>query len=513
MANNLHDLTIGHCNIQGGLTGISKSTEISNLINKHCLDVLSINETNLGEDVDSSTINIPSAFDFVRKDRPGSSRGGCALIINRKLAYKIVEIDVDVENIEAIWLKVKSSNIHICGFYRSSNYCHIDNFIEYMNFCMRKLRGKRIIFIGDINIDQNKVNDSRYKKLDMTLKTYNLVQTVQGITRYNRHGDKFTATTIDVVFTNSYSDFKSCEILNERIGDHQAIKCIIDFSVQKAPKYEKVIIRNHSLNNIRLFRQYISSQTSVLENICNEAEVEIAANKLNSLLNDNYDYFFPLKTISVHEKFIHKPSKELLQAIKVCKKLFIKFRKLLDKTSSLGSKGEPPCNRCRNCSLCRKCDSAWDNYKIQRNLVNKVKKQNKRQNVINDLQSKSKANDLKGIWKTIKLASNMSPTGNPQTVNKTDNLNADKFNEHFTNVGPTLQSKIPMHENVSFADFLPPATDAIMHDFDPVLESSVIEYVNSIDNSKSTFNSIPMKIFKAVLRTISAPLTLSLIHI
>ena len=67
MVNNLHDLTIGHCNIQGGLTGISKSTEISNLINKHCLDVLSINETNLGEDVDSSTINIPSAFDFVRK--------------------------------------------------------------------------------------------------------------------------------------------------------------------------------------------------------------------------------------------------------------------------------------------------------------------------------------------------------------------------------------------------------------------------------------------------------------
>ena len=41
---------------------------------------------------------------------------------------------------------------------------------------MRKLRGKRIIFIGDINIDQNKVTDARYKKLDMTLRTYNLVQ-------------------------------------------------------------------------------------------------------------------------------------------------------------------------------------------------------------------------------------------------------------------------------------------------------------------------------------------------
>ena len=72
------------------------------------------------------------------------------------------------------------------------------------------------------------------------------------------------------------------------------------------------------------------------------------------------------------------------------------------------------------------------------------------------MQTKSNANDLKGIWKTIKLASNMAPTGNPQNVDKTANLNADEFNEHFTNVGPTLQSKIPIHDNASFTDFLSP---------------------------------------------------------
>ena len=44
---NLHNLTIGHCNIQGGLTGIGKSTEIANLINEHNLDILSLNEINL----------------------------------------------------------------------------------------------------------------------------------------------------------------------------------------------------------------------------------------------------------------------------------------------------------------------------------------------------------------------------------------------------------------------------------------------------------------------------------
>ena len=42
-----HNLNIGHCNIQGGFMGISKSTQMSQLIKKYDLDILSINETNL----------------------------------------------------------------------------------------------------------------------------------------------------------------------------------------------------------------------------------------------------------------------------------------------------------------------------------------------------------------------------------------------------------------------------------------------------------------------------------
>ena len=46
-SNYRHNLTIGHCNIQGGLTGIGKTTEISHLIRQYDLDILSLNETNL----------------------------------------------------------------------------------------------------------------------------------------------------------------------------------------------------------------------------------------------------------------------------------------------------------------------------------------------------------------------------------------------------------------------------------------------------------------------------------
>ena len=72
---NQHNLTIGHCNIQGGLTGISKSTQITQLIAKYNMDILSLNETNLDDSIDTDSLNIPNNYSFKRNDRGIGSRG------------------------------------------------------------------------------------------------------------------------------------------------------------------------------------------------------------------------------------------------------------------------------------------------------------------------------------------------------------------------------------------------------------------------------------------------------
>ena len=173
-------------------------------------------------------------------DRTIGSRGGCGILINRKCAYNEFHINYDIDGIEAVWIKFKNSNIYVWGFYRSSNYCTIDKFLDYMTECMSKLQGKRVIWIGDINIDQNNIHSLSYRKLDMTLKSFNLVQTIQDITkRVAMRDNKVTSTTIDVIFTNCYSDFVYSTVLSDRNGDHQVIKCELQFKVQHAPKYEK----------------------------------------------------------------------------------------------------------------------------------------------------------------------------------------------------------------------------------------------------------------------------------
>ena len=197
-----HNLTIGHCNIQGGFTGISKSTQVSQLITKYKLDILSLNETNLNNTIVTDSLNIPPNYLFLRADRGTGTRGGCGILISKICAFEPVIINTNLDNIEAKWIKIKNSKVHVCGFYRSSGFCKVDNFIDYMTECMNKLKGKKVIWIGDINIDQNNINNPEYKKLDSTLKSFNMVQTIQNYTRVAKKGNKFTYSTIDVIITN-----------------------------------------------------------------------------------------------------------------------------------------------------------------------------------------------------------------------------------------------------------------------------------------------------------------------
>ena len=115
MANNKHNLTVGHCNIQGGLIGISKSTKISDMIKKYKMDILSLNETNLNDSIATDTLNIPPNYTLLRRDRGTGSRGGCGLMISNKVAYDDkLKVNSDVTGIEAKWIKIKSSNYYIC---------------------------------------------------------------------------------------------------------------------------------------------------------------------------------------------------------------------------------------------------------------------------------------------------------------------------------------------------------------------------------------------------------------
>ena len=178
--------------------------------------------------------------------------------------------------------------------------------------CMNKLKGKKVIWIGDINVDQNNINCPDYKKLDSTLKSFNMVQTIQNYTRVAKRGDKFTYSTIDLVITNCYSEFESSSVLSEKPGDHYAIKCKLLFKVEKPQKYAKFSFHNYSNNNIKAFQTYLAN--SDLTCILSNNDVNEAAAILDEKINGHHDKFFPMKTVKQHPKFIYKPSSDSLKS-------------------------------------------------------------------------------------------------------------------------------------------------------------------------------------------------------
>ena len=503
----INNLAVGHCNIQGGLTNLAKTLQVQELIFREKLDILGINETNLKSDIDTSTLNLPHNFNFIRKDRKNNSRrGGCGLLISKSVKYELLELDITYTNmmkIEGTWIELLDANIYLCCFYRSQSYCPLDTFLDYMTECMMKLQGKKVIWLGDINVNQNCITDLDYKKLDITMKLFGMVQVVQDITRIANLNGRTTQSTIDVVMTNCYSHFLECNVLDDRIGDHQALKCTLNIKVQKASKFQKILIRDQSLNNLKDL-SYFLGQCSDYRSILSCNDVNEALNGLNHHIKTSYEHFCPVKQIKCKSNFLAKPSTELLAGIRKKKLLFGKFKKCVKKYNEYVCKCKNSQCKCRKAQLNEKCMASWKDYKKQRNNVTQLSRQTRRSNIITDLTAKSARNDLKGIWKTIKHASNI---GSKKASTSPNNLNANVLNNHFATIGSIIQNSISENDTDNFMDFMPPPPECKFSIFEEVTVTQVKDYITSIPSDKSINDIMPMKVYKYVICHIIEPVT------
>ena len=434
---------------------------------------------------------LPTNYDFIRKDRESGEGGGVALLINKNIEYDNYCMDCPKQfnDIEAIWIHLKNPSIYICGFYRTNNQCTVTRFLEYMEHCMDRLQGKKVLWSGDINIDQKlqNIRSPEFKQLHQTLRTFALVQTVKGTTHItNKKGPKRTiqkATTIDVILSNFPSEIKQTKVLNECIGDHNTITCEMTCQVKCVPKFYKKAIRNFSQKNVDNLKTFLKNNFDG-QVILNCNDVDLATTKFNTYLNELFELFFPIHVIKTSSKFLPHMTPDLLKEIKKKKNLYQKCMKL--KTN------DSPC-----------FDKHWQMYKQQKNFVTKLSKRVKRDCIIDDLVEKSKKNDLKGIWSTIKSAANL-PSGKAKENIKID---PNLLNNHFCTIGKKTQSEIKVdHVGVTYETYL---REPNIHDmtFEEVSEEFILDYVGSIPKDKSVFEEIPLRVYQQIVPLIITPLT------
>ena len=486
------NFVLAHCNIQGGLTGLAKTTEINDLIARESIDILGLNETNLKPDIDSSTLNVPQNYCLIRQDRYGDvARGGCGFLINKHLKFKNYNPPCPKpNNIEAIWIEMTDPNIYICSFYRSDNFCPLDIFLEYFTDCMTSLDNKKVVWIGDVNVNQNSIRSQQYRDLNVVMRSFGLIQTVQNITRVAYLGNKRTESIIDVVITNCYSNIDKCKVLKDRIGDHNAVKCTFNFQVKKADRFKKITIRDHSMKNIEHLKSYlgtISDYSPLLE--CEN--IDCVTDGLFYHIEKAYMESCPEKVIKCHNNYLSKPSKKLIGLIKEKRRAYKQFMKLKHSKKPQS----------------HKILKSWENYKKIRNRFTFEARKEKKENIILDLTKKCKKNDLKGVWKTIKFASNL-PTKKSK-ASPISNLDADKTNSYFSTIGRNLSNAIPKKPGDDFRKYLPQQNTNVeqLSDFEPVENQQIVDYILSIPSDKSITDNFSLKIFKEIIYEIIEPLT------
>ena len=121
--------------------------------------------------------------------------------------------------------------------------------------------------------------------------------------------------------------------------------------------------------------------------------------------------------------------------------------------------------------------------------------------------------NIKNTWKTIKLILNKNGSPHlPDNFNINNNsvtdksVIAQKFNEYFINIGPTLTEKIPP-TNTSFTIYLTGNYPNSFMLFDTTPDE-VIQVANQMQSKQSAgFDDIPLDIMKLSVGYLAKPLT------
>ena len=225
------------------------------------------------------------------------------------------------EVFQALWIElqfVKQSNI--CGvIYRQHN--SVERFLDYFEEAVDRYSatGKPICLLGDVNINILVAQTCNYAQqfLDC-LQSYALLPTIDKPTRVRNN----SATLIDNIFTNKFSEYFASGNIVSDITDHFSQFCIFQSSTL-TNQPAKITSRDYSKYSEQRFLQDLSQLhwESLLSGSDVNKLFSTFYNKLNKLINKHA----PLRSLSKRKiKRLSKPwiIKGIRKSIRIKNELF-----------------------------------------------------------------------------------------------------------------------------------------------------------------------------------------------
>ena len=459
-------------------------------------DVICITETRLHEQVPLVDVSI-EGYDFIHKETP-SQCGGAAIYIKSHFEYdQINNLSVSIKDVcESIFIEIKGKNRKktlIGCIYR--HHTTIEEFSnEYFNNAIASIAKskKTCILTGDFNIDLIKYGHNP----DVSL-FYDCVS-VHGFRPLILQPSRLTnssATLIDNIFTNDLTCYSKGGNITSSISDHLLQFSILDIasdfdiSTENKAKFSR---RNWRIFNKREFDEELKSinwSDIIKQDMDTDTSCASFLGKINFLL----DEMAPYKKVTKKEFSLQrKPwiTHGLLKSMSIRDKLYKDFASETDEN--------------------RKKD-LHSSYKDYRNKIVFLLRKSKKQHFTNFF--KEHNTNIKKTWEGIKSLIDISKKKSTriQKIIENDKVITDSkgiansLNSFYSNIGPSIDNKIPK-VNKSFNEFLGnPINNTIT--FEPCNDTEIANIIKNFSPSKSSGpNSIPTNLLKEFSYLLCTPI-------
>ena len=353
--------------------------------------------------------------------------GGVCVYVKSELDVQIKQElccssqDIEMQVIEIVRPKLK--NIFVGNVYRPPQG-KLKNFNQLIGKFISHTKNRPTFVVGDVNLNTFAYDtDPKVKNFLQKMIQNSFLPSISKATRITRK----KSTCIDNIFSNSMLNYKiNSGVMHVKISDHFPIFICVDKMYNETTptsKLIKVTKRTYKPDQIKRFDENIG--TLNWSTVITSQDTNKSYDAFTSQVSEVYNDCFPIETKFVKEKNVLNKwmTSGLLKSSRKKQKLYKKF-------------------------LNHKTIENENKYKRYAKEFNKLKEKAK----INFYSNKILANEsnVKKLWSTMKdiISKNKLRRDYPRSININGKIITDKktiseeFNAFFTNVGPTLASKI-----------------------------------------------------------------------
>lgn len=433
-----------------------------------------------------------SGYKLIAKSRIHKRGGGVGIYVSLDYNYKLRDdlLCTDVFA-DTVFIELIPDNVVIGCVYKPPDG-DVTQFTAYFDTVLTKInKEKKTCYIaGDFNIDLIKF-DVHTPTTDFVncIFSHAFMPTVNKPTRVT----EYTATLIDNIITNVNLSNSLSAIIYADVSEHFPVFLQTALTIEPIAKPQFVYRRNFSDIAKNRF-------LDMLQHVDWSQYTDVQAlddNSYDSFIDNFVDVFndcYPLtKYNTKHKKTPRKPwmTSGIVRCCNKKEKLFKAFKKNHTEASEI-------------------------KYKKYRNKLNKIIKCT--QNDYYKLQFQSCTANIKKTWQVIKNILNKSKgpalvdsfKSNGNIISDKREV-ANKFNEYFANIGPSLAKKIPKN-TISHSSFLNGNYKTSFSVF-PTTPEEIICTVNNMKSKKSAgYDNISIETIKLAVPIIAEPLSLLINH-